>query len=445
MNSSLFELKEITRLINEVVTQKTNENLYKIVDELPISMFWKDLDLKFSGCNQAMLDIFDLKSREEIVGYTDEKILTGEDLKRVQKIDQEVLKTGEAIVREEKAFFPALGIWMYYMVYKSPIRDEFGQISGLFGYSINVTDLKKAQEKELESKLAALNAKEKELQERELRLKVEKELASYLQKESTADEELLAEKNTRLKAEEEKHIMALMTINAVAEIEAPLKPIQRFAQTLEKIAQIKERDEILASEIPFSVSRIAPVLANIDLVSARVEEYAKSLQGLLLGEPISESNFRWYKMSECIHALEKMYPNKVLAMGRQVDTIKLYADIQNDFQFRGDQISTYRILYHLLEKTKQKFQEKGILNSFLSNDFFISIENTAENHILKIKNSLSGVTPEFITYFISSLPKEYTAWMEKMNGQLETRLVDGDKIEFQLLFPKNCLTEIIYY
>ena len=118
----------------------SDKNIYKILDLLNISIYWKDLEGRYLGCNKYMLDMDGVSSRKEIIGKTDYDLLTKEDADRVTKVDKFVIENGSyngeelTIVNgEERIYFTS----------KTKILDDNGNVIGVFGTSTDITDTKK--------------------------------------------------------------------------------------------------------------------------------------------------------------------------------------------------------------------------------------------------------------------------------------------------------------
>ncbi|MBQ5431560.1 MAG: response regulator [Lachnospiraceae bacterium] len=116
-----------------------NNMLEKVLNTTQACLFWKDLDRKFIGVNQAFLDTYGFESAEDIIGKTDEdmgwhpypeefydaeaKVLRGETMK--------LGHTKNMIRGKEKDIVAS----------KAPFYDEKGEVAGLVGSFLDVTVL----------------------------------------------------------------------------------------------------------------------------------------------------------------------------------------------------------------------------------------------------------------------------------------------------------------
>ena len=123
--------------------KSNKEQLEKISACVPGNFYWKNKKLEYLGCNQSLLTMLDLNSFDDIVGKTDYD-LWPEQADAIRKNDMMVMKTGETIFFEESVLMSEKNN-MYFTVIKMPLLDERGQVIGILGNSLNITELKNTQ------------------------------------------------------------------------------------------------------------------------------------------------------------------------------------------------------------------------------------------------------------------------------------------------------------
>lgn len=123
-----------------------NKNIYKIVDLLNVSIYWKDIYGNYLGCNKYMLDLLNLKDRANIIGKNDFTFFNNDDAKKIMVIDESVIK-GTAYHDEESVIL-ANGEGKNYITDKTPLLDDNGKIIGLLGISMDITNIKHNMETE---------------------------------------------------------------------------------------------------------------------------------------------------------------------------------------------------------------------------------------------------------------------------------------------------------
>lgn len=150
-------LQEKTQLLEEMSKEARNAfaNLQSIVACMPGSIFWKDRNGAYRGCNDRTVEMTGFKFREELIGKTDDDLgaLLGwapECIEDFKKIDAEVLATGCSIINHESMPMRlADGSTITQLTNKVPLRDGEGLIIGILGISIDISD-RKLMEEELE-------------------------------------------------------------------------------------------------------------------------------------------------------------------------------------------------------------------------------------------------------------------------------------------------------
>ena len=147
MAFKLFEAnREITK--SSGIIQERNQLLETILESFPGTVFWKDRDLVYRGCNTAIARDLGLDSPAEVVGKTDDELGWGRRLVDFFRgTDRKVLESGAAVLHIEEAYERAGGRRQLYETSKFPLFDAAGGVSGVFGISIDVTELKEAQER----------------------------------------------------------------------------------------------------------------------------------------------------------------------------------------------------------------------------------------------------------------------------------------------------------
>lgn len=120
--------------------------LRRVVACTPGSLYWKDRQGHYLGCNDFMLKITAMSSVEEIKGKTDYDLWGGDSAKQIIANDQKVMRTGQTLNFDEDVTMPS-GETLYFTGMKMPLRDNNNSIIGVIGSSLDVTELKLTQEK----------------------------------------------------------------------------------------------------------------------------------------------------------------------------------------------------------------------------------------------------------------------------------------------------------
>ncbi|MFA6249904.1 MAG: PAS domain-containing protein [Candidatus Shapirobacteria bacterium] len=150
-------------------SEESGDLIQRIVDLLPVGVFWKDHNFKYLGCNQVFAQDANQSSASAVIGKTDFEIYSEDRAKKYREDDQNVFVQGKSkINQEEKRTLPSKkDHWI--RLSKIPLTDPAGQIIGVVGVYDDITDIKKA-ESELTDKLAQLEKINRFMVGRELKM-----------------------------------------------------------------------------------------------------------------------------------------------------------------------------------------------------------------------------------------------------------------------------------
>ncbi len=112
----------------------------------PSSVYWKDLNGVYLGCNFSMLKMVGIASIDEVIGKTDYELTWGDEYaKQLRKNDQKVI-TSEKLQHFEERVELSDGTIVTVISNKMPLLNREGKIIGIIGSSIDITKLKQTQE-----------------------------------------------------------------------------------------------------------------------------------------------------------------------------------------------------------------------------------------------------------------------------------------------------------
>ena len=116
-----------------------------LIDVLPLRLYVKDLERRFTYANKATIDAHKMGSMDQILGKKDEDFLGARSAEEA-RIDEEVLlSTGVPVLDKEVLDDWRDGVSTWSLVCKKPIVNDSGQIVGLLGMSKDITATKKDQ------------------------------------------------------------------------------------------------------------------------------------------------------------------------------------------------------------------------------------------------------------------------------------------------------------
>jgi len=133
----------------EVLLNKLQEDQKILLDNIPAWVFYKDTENRFIHVNKTFADIME-KPAEQLEGKTLFDIFPKEQAEAFWKDDKEVIESGKSKNKIiELMHSPKGDIWV--QTDKIPFRAEQGNITGLIGFALDITERKKAEESLLET------------------------------------------------------------------------------------------------------------------------------------------------------------------------------------------------------------------------------------------------------------------------------------------------------
>ena len=159
-----------SRIKNFQIPPKALDNylLTVLMDNIPDSIYFKDLESRFIKVNKGIMKNAGVSSEEEILGKTDFDLFGHEHAREARKDELEIIKTGKPIINkvEKENFHDGRIEWV--STTKIPLRDSEGNIIGTFGMSRYITDLIQKEQKinKIAEQLIETNEKLKESEQK---------------------------------------------------------------------------------------------------------------------------------------------------------------------------------------------------------------------------------------------------------------------------------------
>ncbi|WP_406698507.1 PAS domain S-box protein [Singulisphaera sp. Ch08] len=121
--------------------------LLSLMDNVPDSIYFKDIEGRFVRINQAMATQFGLSDPAAAVGKTDFDFFDDEHARQAREDEQAIMQAGQPVVgKEEKERWGSNGRLAWASTTKMPFRDKDGRVIGTFGISRDITAWKQAEE-----------------------------------------------------------------------------------------------------------------------------------------------------------------------------------------------------------------------------------------------------------------------------------------------------------
>lgn len=359
--------------------------LDKIIAVTPGSLYWKDKNGRYLGCNEFMVKTSNLSSVNDIVGKTDYE-LWPESADKITQNDREVMQTGKMKFLEETVKIHD-GTVMYFTGVKMPLKDENEAVIGVIGNSLDITHHKKTE-------LALLDAKDK------------------------------AEKADKIKTE--------FIRNMEHDIRTPFNGIWGLAEYLWEHEQDAEKKELLG-DISLSAKELLDYCNNI-------LDFSKIESGTL---PIIEKKFDVKQLIDSIIAIEKP-----AAKLKELELILDYPN-NIPLNLLGDAHRLQRILINLISNSikftetghvkltvqlVKLIDDRNAIVLFKVEDTGIGIPADKQNFIYE---KFTRLTPANTGAYRGiglglRVVKQFT---EEMKGEIELESELGQGSEFTCIFP----------
>ncbi|WP_010302003.1 ATP-binding protein [Candidatus Odyssella thessalonicensis] len=377
-----------------------NSKIYldNILKRIPGSIYWKDRNGIYLGCNQMQAEMAGFKTPEEMVGKTDYQMPWKEIASILKEIDQRIMKTG---IPEEIIETPTLsnGTQLAMLTNKSPLYDEKENIVGIIGTSLDITALKKLEEREREAIKAATIAQEKQKS-----LRVQAAAIAH-------------EMRTPLGAVH--HIAEGLKMHLPTLIES-----QKTLQQMESSAPLINGIVLQSLEgLPTNLEKIArSALTVIDTVLINLQEVPDKLA--------LENCF----ISDCIKSALEGYS---LA---DSESALIVQKIEENFEIKANPHLLKHVFFNLLKNSLYYVKAAG------KGNIIIWTEKGEKFNRLHFKDTGKGISPSILPFIFDQF---YTRTdhgagvglafckmvMQKLGGDITCTSVEGEFTEFILSFP----------
>ncbi len=379
-----------------------------IISNIPGHVYWFDLNNVFLGCNEEHARNVGLSSKEEIVGKTNFDMPWKSSAKYLNKINMQVANEKKPVEAEESGYI-ASGRFITMLTKKAPLFDANGQVIGVVGVSLDITDKILA-----EKKLQDANIREKQQEERI-------------------------------------HVLQSIGFSLAHELRTPLGAIQGYAsEDVENYSKILYEGYNLAKENKLPVKFIQPHLAQLvkssfhDIrdVTTRANKFIDMLLAYVRSQAsdndsaeIDSNSFEVCSVSDCVNNAIKQYP-----FIAPEDKKLLKWENKIDFKAQGSPILIEHILFNLIRNAIYyvKAAEKGS----------ISIESKPGKKVnaLIVKDTGQGIPEDVLERIFDDfystrdngigIGLAYCRWaMRAMKGEITCNSKFGEFTEFVLTFP----------
>lgn len=140
----ISQQKALEKQLSEAY-ETAQQNFQQIIDNLDTNVYWKNREGVYLGCNNKIAELSGVNSVNEVIGRTDYDFSPPNIADRLRNNDIAVMEKNISVQEEEQLLLPS-GQTIDFIAKKSPLLDDKGDIRGIIGVSIDITERKKLEE-----------------------------------------------------------------------------------------------------------------------------------------------------------------------------------------------------------------------------------------------------------------------------------------------------------
>ncbi len=129
----------------EAALRASQAMISTIINAIPVRVFWKDLNLRYLGCNVAFAHDSGFATPADLIGKDDYQMGWHAQAEIYRADDRNVIATGETRMNIEEPLTLPDGRTITLLTTKTPLRDAAGTITGVLGTYLDITARKEAE------------------------------------------------------------------------------------------------------------------------------------------------------------------------------------------------------------------------------------------------------------------------------------------------------------
>ncbi len=140
--------REIAQRRHAEESMRTSQQIIEgILNAIPVRVFWKDRNLVFLGCNTIFARDAGFSDPKDLVGKDDYQMVWREQAQSYRNDDRHVMQIGYSRLHIEETQTNPDGETMTLLTSKVPLRNSEGEISGVLGTYMDITERKRAEDR----------------------------------------------------------------------------------------------------------------------------------------------------------------------------------------------------------------------------------------------------------------------------------------------------------
>jgi len=143
--------RDVSEHVASLAALSASRNLLRtVIETIPMRVFWKDLDSRYLGCNQAFARDAGLAGPEDIVGRLDYELSWRDQAALYRADDWLVMRLGIPKLAYDEPQTTPSGETIWLRTSKAPLRNAEGKVIGLLGVYEDITEQRQAREAQQE-------------------------------------------------------------------------------------------------------------------------------------------------------------------------------------------------------------------------------------------------------------------------------------------------------
>lgn len=377
---------------SELIAKIKNLRIYlnNILTNVPGSLYLKDTDGVYLDCNDVMVATAGLNFKSEIIGKTDFE-LWPEQAPKIRENDLEVISSGKQLDVEETVTILS-GEVLYFAGIKAPLLNESGEVIGILGNSLNITD-RKRQNQELQ--------------------------------------------DTKQKLEG----MTIVTATIAHELRTPLSSLELAVDNLKEYLPTLLESYHAAEKLNLVKRKLKPNI--IELFADYTETMHREIRSSALAidmifekiKPDVKNNIdSIFSIAHCVNEALRRYPFN------PAERRLVHWEPKNDFFVQGKELSVTHILFNFVKNALHAIVAAG------KGNINIWLETSELENKLYFKDTGKGISadilPKIFEQFVShtvngtGIGLTYCdRTMKSLNGRITCDSIEGSYTLFTLYFP----------
>jgi PAS domain S-box-containing protein len=144
LEGSIMDITE--RKQAEEVLRESQQVIEGIINTIPVRVFWKDKNLVFLGCNALFAHDAGFNDPKDIIGKDDYQMVWCDQAELYRGDDRQVIESGRPKFLIEEPQTTPQGNTITLLTSKIPLRSSTGEIRGVLGTYMDITERKQAEE-----------------------------------------------------------------------------------------------------------------------------------------------------------------------------------------------------------------------------------------------------------------------------------------------------------